>query len=64
MKTLRTDIEWIRDTRNDSVEVDGTLWSHGKDGSILETRVAVRARGEFRRSKRNCNFPPLRLDFP
>jgi len=62
--TLRTDIEWIRDTRNDSIEVDGTLWFRGEDGAFLETPVEVRARGEFRRSKRNCNFPPLRLDFP
>ncbi len=62
--TLRTDIEWIRDTRNDSVEVDGTLWFPGEDGALLETPVEVRARGDFRRSKRNCNFPPLRLDFP
>ena len=62
--TLRTDIEWIRDTRNDSVEVDGTIWFPGDDGAVLETPVEVRARGEFRRSNRNCNFPPLRLDFP
>ncbi len=62
--TLRTDIEWIRDTRNDSVEVDGTIWFPGEDGAVLETPVEVRARGEFRRSNRNCNFPPLRLDFP
>ena len=62
--TLRTDIEWIRDTRNDSIEVDGTLWFSGDDGSVLEVQLEVRARGDFRRSKSNCNFPPLRLDFP
>jgi len=62
--TLRTDIEWIRDTRNDSIEVDGTLWFPGDDGTVQETRIEVRARGNFRRMKRNCNFPPLRLDFP
>jgi len=61
---LRTNIEWIRNTRSDSIEVDGTLWFPGDDGSVLETRVEVRARGEFRRSKRNCNFPPLRLNLP
>ena len=43
--TLRTDIEWIRDTRNDSVEVDGTIWFPGEDGAVLETPVEVRARG-------------------
>jgi len=62
--TLRTDIEWIRDTRNDSIEVAGTLWFPGEDGAVLETPVEVRARGDFRLSNRNCNFPPLRLDFP
>lgn len=61
---LRTNIDWIRDTRNDSVEVDGTVWFPGNDGTIQETSVEVRARGEFRRSNKNCNFPPLRLDFP
>ncbi len=33
--TLRTDIEWIRDTRNDSIEVRGTLWFRGEDGAVL-----------------------------
>ncbi len=64
MIKLRTDIAWIRDTRSDSTEVDGTLWFPGDDGSVLEVPLEVRARGEFRRAKRNCNFPPLRLDFP
>ena len=62
--TLRTDIEWLRDTRSDSTEVDATLWFPGNGGAVLQTPLEVRARGEFRRSKRNCNFPPLRLDFP
>ena len=61
---LLTDIDWIRDTRNDSIEVDGTMWFPGDNGEVLETPLEVRARGEFRRSSRNCNFPPLRLDFP
>ena len=61
---LLTDIDWIRDTRNDSVEVDATMWFPGNNGEVLETPLEVRARGEFRRDSSNCNFPPLRLDFP
>jgi len=62
--TLRTDIEWLVDERDDSVEVDGTVEIANADGSATTLPVEVRARGEFRRDKRNCNFPPLRLDFP
>jgi len=62
--TLRTDIEWLRDERNDSVEVEGSVTFIDSDGSEVIKPVDVRARGNFRRDKRNCNFPPLRLDFP
>jgi hypothetical protein len=62
--TLRTDIKWLRDERNDSVEVEGTLTFIDMDGSEIVTPVDTRTRGNFRRNKRNCNFPPLRLDFP
>jgi hypothetical protein len=61
--TLRTDIDWLRDERNDSVEVEGTLTFIDMDGSEVVKPVDTRARGNFRRSKKNCNFPPLRLDF-
>ena len=62
--TLRTDIDWLRDTRNDSVEVEGTITFIDTDGSVVTKPVDTRARGNFRRNKSNCNFPPLRLDFP
>jgi hypothetical protein len=62
--TLRTDIEWLRDERNDSVEVEGSVTFIDSDGSEVIKPGDVRARGNFRRDKRNCNFPPLRLDFP
>lgn len=61
--TLRTDVEWLVDERDDSVEVDGTLQVENTDGRRATLPVEVRARGAFRRDKRNCNFPPLRLDF-
>jgi hypothetical protein len=62
--TLRTDIEWLVDERIDSVEVEGTVTFVDLDGSEASRPVQVRARGEFRRDRRNCNFPPLRLNFP
>lgn len=62
--TLTTDIEWLRDQRNDSVEVEGTLTFIDSDGTEVTKPVDTRARGNFRRDKSNCNFPPLRLDFP
>jgi hypothetical protein len=61
--TLRTDIDWIREERNDSVEIDGTLTFIDADGSEVVTPIEVRARGNFRRASKNCRFPPLRLDF-
>jgi hypothetical protein len=62
--TLRTDIEWLVDERDDSLEVDGTVELGSLVGDAVTLPVQVRARGAFRRDKRNCNFPPLRLDFP
>lgn len=61
--TLSTDISWIRDTRSDEEEVEGTVRYVGADGTEVTVPVKVRARGNFRRDKGNCNFPPLRLNF-
>ena len=61
--TLFTDIDWLRDERDDSVEVDGMLTYLEADGTEAVAEIEVRTRGNFRRDKRNCNFPPLRLDF-
>ncbi len=60
--TLRTDVSRIRDERSDEEDVEGTLSYAGPDGAEVTLSVKVRARGEFRRQKRNCNFPPLRID--
>lgn len=62
--TLRTDIVFLRRERNDTLEVDGTVTFIDRDGSEVTRPVQVRVRGNFRASRRNCNFPPLRLDFP
>jgi len=62
--TLRTDISRIRAERSEEEEVEGTLTYRGPDGAEVTLPVQVRARGIFRRDKRNCNFPPLRIDIP
>lgn len=62
--TLRSRIEWLRRERNDSVEVEGTATFVDLDGTETVRPVEVRARGNFRRDPRYCNFPPLRLNFP
>lgn len=62
--TLRTRIDFLRDERPDEEEVDGTLSWIDEAGTAVTLPVEVRTRGNFRREKRNCNFPPLRLDVP
>jgi hypothetical protein len=61
--TLHTDIDWLRDERSDEEEVEGRVLLAGTDGVEVSLPVQVRTRGNFRRNKRNCNFPPLRLNF-
>lgn len=61
--TLRTDIKWIRDERSDTTEVEGSVVFFDEAGAPIERFVNTRARGNFRRDKKNCNFPPLRLNF-
>lgn len=60
---LRTDISWIRDERSDEEEAEGMVILRGPDGAEVAVPVKVRARGNFRRDRSNCNFPPLRLNF-
>lgn len=62
--TLRTRVEYLRDERPEEDEVDGTVTYVDSTGAPVTVDVEVRTRGNFRRQKRNCNFPPLRLDFP
>jgi hypothetical protein len=62
--TLRTDIDFLRDERSDSIEVDGTVTYVDENGTETTRPVQVRTRGNFRRDRSNCNFPPLRLNFP
>ena len=62
--TLRTDIDFLRSERNDTIEVEGTATFVDLDGTETTRPVDVRVRGNFRLRRDICNFPPLRLDFP
>jgi hypothetical protein len=62
--TLRADISWLRDERSDEEQTEGSVVLPQPDGTEVVVPVKVRTRGIFRRDKRNCNFPPLRLNFP
>jgi hypothetical protein len=62
--TLRTDIEHLREERDTVNEIEGTVTFTDLSGTETTKPVQVRARGHFRRDPANCNFPPLRLNFP
>ena len=49
--------------RPDEEEVPGKFRYTADDGSLFEFDVAVRTRGRLRRTKKVCQFPPLRLNF-
>jgi hypothetical protein len=62
--TLRTDIDFLRSERDTIEEAEGTVTFADLSGAETTKPVQVRVRGNFRRNPRNCNFPPLRLNFP
>lgn len=61
--TLRTDISRLRRERPDEEEIEGEVSYADENGSEVLVPVKVRTRGNFRRERRNCDFPPLRLNF-
>ena len=44
-------------------ELPGTFQYTNSAGEAVEFDIKLRTRGRFRRDKRNCRFPPLRLNF-
>ncbi len=62
--TLRTDFEFLREERDTLEEAEGEVRFVDLNGTESMRPVQVRVRGNFRRDPRNCNFPPLRLNFP
>ncbi len=49
--------------RPDEEELTGKFRYTADDGSLVEFDVDVRTRGRLRRTKKVCQFPPLRLNF-
>jgi hypothetical protein len=61
---VRTDFSAIQADRIDNPEYhNGELIYKNPDGKIFRFSVKIMARGNFRRSPVNCNFPPLFVNF-
>ncbi|MCI0432277.1 MAG: hypothetical protein L0271_01315 [Gemmatimonadetes bacterium] len=59
--TLYADFDEIRGNRNDTIPHPARLVIAGQPEPGTELKLWVR--GNFRRQRSNCTFPPLRLDF-
>lgn len=60
---LRTDFASIQRGRTDSSEYYSGKLIYGSGTNTVKLNVKVKARGNFRRNPKNCNFPPLLLNF-
>lgn len=49
--------------RSDETELDARFRFTDTDGKAVDAAVKLRARGNFRRQRSNCPFPPVRLNF-
>jgi len=61
--TLYADFDEIRDNRDDTIPHAARLVMSGQDAAGAGTALRLWVRGNFRRQKANCTFPPLRMDF-
>ena len=62
--TLVTDLNAVRsDVGENRDEHPATLSYTNERGAFVALEVTVKARGRFRRDRRNCGFPPLMVDF-
>lgn len=62
--TLHADMKDLKKERSDEIERRGSFTFPGPDGEAMTVSLKIKTRGIFRRNKRNCDFPPIRLDFP
>jgi hypothetical protein len=61
---LRSDFSAIQKDRIENPQYhDGELIYHTPEGKAIKLFVKVMARGNFRRDPKNCDFPPLALNF-
>ena len=56
-------ISTLMKERSDTEYLDGTLSFSDDSGELHELDLRFRARGNFRRNKSTCWFPPVRLNF-
>lgn len=61
--TLTADFDRIRDNRDDTIPHEASLVYAQNDTLLGPIGLKVWVRGNFRRQKNICQFPPLRLDF-
>jgi hypothetical protein len=61
--SISAPLESILRERDSEEYFAGTLAYQGDAGEARELDVRIRARGNYRRQERTCQFPPLRLNF-
>lgn len=61
--TIRGPIRTIVRERSDEEDLPAIARWQDAGGEIVETEIGIRARGNFRRNRQTCRFPPIRLDF-
>ena len=54
----------LRDIGDDRKYHDAFLSYLDLNGDTIQLQIRIRTRGNFRRDPDNCDFPPLRFDFP
>ena len=62
--TLEADIDDLKKNRSKENVREGSLTFPGPDGEPMTVSIKLTTRGIFRLDKKNCSFPPLRLDLP
>ena len=62
--TLSGNVRSVLNDRGDNPQYHSLSFSYAeKDGNEISMPVNIKTRGHFRKSKENCNYPPLMLDF-
>ena len=61
--TIRGDIKGVLKDVSDDREEHPAVVEYVQNEDTIRLNVKMQARGNFRRSSENCNFPPLSLDF-
>jgi len=60
---LEGPFKMLQKERPDEVEAAGSFRFSTVDGAAMELDVNIRTRGNYRRKRKVCEFPPLRLNF-